>query len=265
MIKGARIAEGRTAEIFAGGNGHILKLFRSWCPRTWAEQEFRIARAVKQAALPVPAVLDVVEVDGRTGIIYERIAGPSMLREFLSKPWRISRYACMLAELHAAMHGRQVSELPPQRLRLERKIQAAKLPAAVKGAALSALGALPPGDALCHGDFHPDNILMSPNGPIIIDWPDATRGNPLADVARTLLLFRLGELPPATPHRWLLDLGRTATYRIYLTRYVKLRGVTASDIDAWRLPVAAARASEEIAEERPRLTVFIDALLRGTA
>ncbi|MGH9203206.1 MAG: phosphotransferase family protein, partial [Vicinamibacterales bacterium] len=100
MTKGARIAEGRTAEVFAWGDRHILKLFRSWCPRTWAEHEARVARAVHQAALPVPAVGDLVEVDGRTGIIYERIAGRSMVREFVSKPWKIVHFAPMLADLH---------------------------------------------------------------------------------------------------------------------------------------------------------------------
>lgn len=48
-------------------------------------------------------------------------------------------------------------------------------------------------------DFHPDNVLLAARGPVIIDWPDATRGQPLADVARTSLLLRLGGLPPGWP------------------------------------------------------------------
>ncbi len=262
MTKGARIAEGRTAEVFAWGERWVLKLFREGCPRAWAEQEVQIARVVQQTALPVPTVGDLVEIEGRIGIVYERVSGPSMLREFISRPWRLPRFAGLLAELHASMHVRQVSEIPSQRRRLQHKINGTTLPAMVKDAALAALAGLPDGNVLCHGDFHPDNILMSPRGPIVIDWSDATQGNPLADVARTLLLFRLGEPPPDAARRWLLQLGRTSTRRIYLGQYMALRGASEHDIDAWRLPVAAARASEEIAEERPRLDAYINALLR---
>ena len=37
--------------------------------------------------------------------------------------------------------------------------------------------------ALCHGDFHPFNVMLSPRGPIVIDWNNAHIGNPLEDVA----------------------------------------------------------------------------------
>lgn len=265
MTKGARIAAGRTAEVFAWNDRQVLKLFREWCPRTWAEQEARIARVVHKSALPVPAVGGVVEIEGRMGIIYERVTGPSMLREFISKPWRLPRFARLLGELHASIHVRHVSDLPSQRRRLQREIDSTILPQTVKDAALAGLSSLPDGNVLCHGDFHPDNILMSDRGPIIIDWPVATQGNPLADVARTLLLFRLAELPPGTAHHWLLELGRTSMRRIYPKQYIALRGASKRDIDAWRLPVAVARASEEIAAERHRLQAYIDALLHETA
>ena len=50
--------------------------------------------------------------------------------------------------------------------------------------------AKPDGDRLCHGDFHPMNILGDVSQPVIIDWPDARRGDPAADVCRSYLLMR---------------------------------------------------------------------------
>ena len=47
-------------------------------------------------------------------------------------------------------------------------------------------------DRLCHGDFHPGNILQTRNGWRLIDWPTAFAGDPLADVALTLRLLRAG-------------------------------------------------------------------------
>ncbi len=160
------------------------------------------------------------------------------------------------------MHTRQVAGLPSQRQRLQRKIQGAALSSTTKEAALSALDRLPDGNMLCHGDFHPDNILMSSRGAIIIDWPDATQGNPLADVARTSLLARVAGLPRSTPGRWVLKSGRTLFHHIYLRQYLGRHAASRRELEAWLLPVAAARASEDIPAERHRLTALIDALLR---
>ena len=63
---------------------------------------------------------------------------------------------------------------------------------ACKDAALKALGRLHDHNVLCHGDFALNNILLRPQGPIIIDRNNATQGNALADVARTLLYSHFG-------------------------------------------------------------------------
>jgi aminoglycoside phosphotransferase (APT) family kinase protein len=53
-----------------------------------------------------------------------------------------------------------------------------------KSTILASLGELPNGNVICHGDFHPKNVLITTEGPVIIDWADATLGHPLADVDR---------------------------------------------------------------------------------
>ncbi|MCD2349049.1 MULTISPECIES: phosphotransferase family protein [Clostridium] len=54
---------------------------------------------------------------------------------------------------------------------------------------------LPDDNILCHGDFHPDNILITKDNAIIIDWMTAAKGNPLADVARTSVMLKFGNVP----------------------------------------------------------------------
>jgi aminoglycoside phosphotransferase (APT) family kinase protein len=110
---------------------------------------------------------------------------------------------------------------------------------------------------LCHGDFHPDNIVLSARGPVILDWVDAARGHPLADVARTALLMQHAALPAHMPGRSLIEAGRALWYRLYLRRYCQLRSVSPGQVKAWLLPVAAARLSEGIAEEEQLLLGLI--------
>ncbi len=254
--KGPLVGIGRTAEVFAWGEDQILKLYRPEMPREWVGYEAKIGRLVSEAGLAAPAVVDVIEVEGRLGIIYERIVGPSMLDALARQPWTLFRSARQFAEMHAAMHACRRHELPEQRAGFIRAIEhAPALPEATRRRALAALARLPDGDALCHGDFHPDNLIASPRGPIVIDWTTAARGNPLADVARTVLMFRLAALPPAMPasKRIMVQLLRYIFLRAYLRAYRSLRPLTDAEIEAWIPVLAAARLNERIAPEEKAL------------
>jgi uncharacterized protein (TIGR02172 family) len=259
MDKGALIDRGRTAEIFEWGDHQILKLFRDWCPDTWVDHELKIARIVEAAGLPVPAVEDKVQVGGRSGIIYERVSGPSMLAALRSQPWKVATYGRLMANLHAAMHQCAVPGLPNWREDLEQVIRRTDvLSDLTKQAVLRALAQLPDVNALCHGDFHPGNIIMSPRGAVVIDWTTAKQGHPLADVARSLLLLRAGDVPPDTAAVWLINLLRNTFQTTYLRRYMQLQGVTTEAIEAWQLPIAAARLAEDIPAERARLLRLVE-------
>lgn len=248
---GNPLALGRTAEVYAWEEGWVLKLFRDWAPASWVDYEAEIARSVHASGLPVPAVGEIIEVQGRRGILYERVTGPSLFKTIQEKPWTVLEAARQLAELHAAMHECEATGLPPQRARLIAKIQnAGPLPERLKQAALGALQDLPDGERLCHGDFHPDNVLMTAKGPVIIDWPDASCGPPLADVARTSLLASASALPAETRLRRLIELSRRWFHRVYLRRYFELRPDGREQLGAWLPVIYAARLSEDIPEER---------------
>jgi len=261
---GARIGQGRTAEVFAWSESRALKLYYADWPAGAAEAEYQKAVAVFKSGAPAPAVDGVVPVDGRWGVIFERVEGPSLLNQTTARPWTIFRSAHLMAELHARMHACRPSGLPTQRVRLQDKIrQARPLPKALKEAALSALAHLPDGSVLCHGDYHPDNIVLSRHGPVILDWTEATSGHPLADVARTTLMMKHAVVPSHIPGRHIIQVGRMVWYQLYLRRYCRLQSVSPKQVEAWLLPVAAARLSEGIPEEEERLLRLIRQLLRS--
>ena len=47
---------------------------------------------------------------------------------------------------------------------------------------------------VCHGDFHPLNVVVDGEGATVIDWTDAGLGPREADVSRTLLLFHIAAI-----------------------------------------------------------------------
>jgi uncharacterized protein (TIGR02172 family) len=258
---GNPIAVGRTAEIYAWQEGQVLKLFHNWFSLNAIEYEARVGRAVHKLGLPVPAIMgEIIQVNERNGLVYERVDGITMLQQFSSRPWRLVKYARLLAELQAKMHSNPAPGLPSQRERLTWKIQNAKpLSEQLKVQALSALSLLPDGDRLCHGDFHPDNILMTKNGPVIIDWIDSTSGSPMADIGRSILIMDHGVPPSVIAISGLFNYLRRRFLKVYLNRYFELCSERREQLSAWRPVIAAARLSEEIHEEEEYLLSIVKA------
>lgn len=274
---GQLIAFGRTAEIYAWHPGQVLKLFYDWFELENIEKEARITRAVHASGLPAPAVGEIICVNNRYGLIYERVNGVSMWEAGKHKPWNAFRYGRRMAELHAKLHASTLqADLPSQRHELEKGIEHAKaLPTHLLFKVLDALGSMPDGDRLCHGDFHPGNILMTPQGEIIIDWIHAVRGNPLADVARTTNLA-LGFIQTSQIQRPFLSYGETKTshlknslfqslgrisYPAYLNYYFRLCSGGEAEYHRWLPIVAAARLSDNIPELEKMLIAQVERIL----
>ncbi len=263
--KDSLIAQGRTAEVYAWQDGQVLKLFFDWCPAAWIQREAQVGRKISATTLPTPHVIDTVEIQGRRGIIYERVNGASLLTVMSSKPWLLTRLARSFAELHVQVHKQSGESLTQVRVALRKNLtENDTLPTPLKTRVVQVLDQLTDGTTLCHFDFHPDQVLITDAGLVIIDWMTAYQGDPIADVARTTVLFRVGQLPKASwLQRKLIDLGREQFYDAYLRRYLELDPRTTQDrINTWMIPVAAARLKEDIAGEREPLLDLIQTLLQ---
>jgi aminoglycoside phosphotransferase (APT) family kinase protein len=256
-------AVGRTAEVYAWGDEQVLKLYRPEMPHGMAEREERIGRIVMDAQVGAPPVAGLVMINGRRGVIYGRVKGISMLEQIKRRPWTFIQLAHVFGRMHASMHAVQRAELPSlQESLCEAIAHAPDLPENLRAASLARLEKLPNGVAVCHGDYHPDNLILAAGGPVIIDWMTAGCGNPDADVARTVLLLRLGEPLGLSPlQRKLIQLLRKQLLHRYLWSYRASRSISAETISAWMPVVAAARLHERILSERNQVLAIIETAL----
>jgi uncharacterized protein (TIGR02172 family) len=243
--------------VFAWENDSILKLFHPAYDAAQAQREANHTRIAHAAGLSVPAVNDTVQINGQHGIIFERIDGDLMMNRLRRQPWTVIRMARLLADLHIALHQSRATELPSLRDRLNRKIQQVEvLSPPIKERVLQRLEQLPDDTVICHGDFHPENIILNDKRAVVIDWVDATAGHPLADVTRTALI--LDSIEPTTGNRFLSAFARLAR-SVYLKRYLARSGqFTQQQLDTWWLPVAAARLVERVEGEESWLIEGIE-------
>lgn len=260
-----KIAEGREAEIFEWEPGSVLRLFRNARGAESIEYERAAMEAVRAFVPLVPAVLGVTEVMGRSGIIMERVDGPDLLSIVAKKPWMVWRAGQIAGEVHTQLQRVQAPPTIPSLRELGQRLlpESPLVPPHIAAWALRELDALPDGDGLLHGDFHPGNILMSAHGPVVIDWPGVMRGNPDADLGRSLLLLRLGELPPGSP--LILRLGarvaRSVLRASYVRAYRRTRDVDMGIVLRWERLRAADRLMDDIPEERAALLAIIEAAM----
>lgn len=151
------IAQGRASDVFDAGPGRVLRRYRT--PGADAVAEAEVMRYAARAGYPVPAVYDAAGPD----LVLERIDGPTVLEALGSRPWRARSYARLLADLHT-----RLGRIPaPPGLRQP----------------------MGPGTDLLHLDLHPGNVILSPGGPVVIDWTNASAGPAAADVADTWLIL----------------------------------------------------------------------------
>jgi aminoglycoside phosphotransferase (APT) family kinase protein len=251
-----RLAAGREAEVFAIDAGRVLRLAMSSSQSGDVEREALVLVAANDAGAPVPAVLERVTVDGRPGLIVERLDGDDLLARLGRQPWRVWSVARTLGRLHARMHRvRAPRDLPTFREQLGAQIRSPLIPADLRAPALRRLEALPDGDQLCHCDFHPANLLRAGHDYAVIDWCHATRGDPAGDVARSRLLLTAAALPEDTPAvmRALTQVGRRIMLSGYMAAYRRHAEVAPRDVAMWAPVLATARLAEDIEEERPTM------------
>jgi thiamine kinase len=239
------------------GRGAVVKVPRPSTPDSWMLYEAQYADAVRAVGAPAPRLLGVEWIAGRATSVWERAEGLSMWQQVVDRPDQSAGLGRLLADIHDQLFGLVPPVmLPRQRDRLMSKIRWTA--ASVDASFGRALALLPP-DAgaarLCHGDLHPSNVILRNGGWVIVDWFDASRGDAIADVARSsLTLLSDGASPP--PHLAGADRAALAALAdAYLERMGEHRDIDHDLLARWQAVSAVARIAEGVSRA-PLLEVW---------
>jgi Ser/Thr protein kinase RdoA (MazF antagonist) len=210
------IGVGNTATVYEWQENKVLKLFHEGYPLDAVEREFHNAFVLNQMSFHKPYAYEIVSLNGRHGIIYDQAAGESLL-DWVLKTGDIHTCAKYMANLHKEIIYNQVTDVPNYKDFLYWGIHnSSKIDAKRREEVLNKMDALPEGDSLCHGDFHPGNIIISDGKGMVIDFMNVCHGNPLYDIARTVFLVEYTPIPEDVEDKELMRNFKKSLADLYL-------------------------------------------------
>jgi uncharacterized protein (TIGR02172 family) len=216
MECGKIIGVGNTAAIYEWDEGRVLKLFYQGYPKDAIEKEFHNAMAIGDMNFAKPRAYEIVSYEGRNGIVYDMVEGESLL-DWIMRTGDLQKCAVYMAKLHKAIIKNSISNVPNYKEFLKYHIKNAQsVDLHKQEEMLKMIERLRDGDTLCHGDFHPGNIIISNGNAIVIDFMNVCHGSWLYDVARTVFLIEYTPMPKEADNREVLLHFKKTLAELYL-------------------------------------------------
>jgi aminoglycoside phosphotransferase (APT) family kinase protein len=233
------IAERPNKTIYKDGNKSI-KLMNAEYSAADVLNEAQNLAIVQETGFKVPALYEVTKIDGKWAIISEFIEGKTLWSLIEENSADAAKYFDRFVDLQLKMHSYKAPKLRRLTDKMHAKISSSDLEATTRYELHNRLDALPKHKKLCHGDFTPGNVIITPSDDAyVIDWAHATQGNASADAARTYLRFTLLEL-----HDYA---------EMYLSKFCKKSDTARQYVQKWMCIVAASQLVKKVPAEQELL------------
>ena len=244
--KSAKIAKNgsvlleRTDKVVTRDKNTVLKIFGpSYKVSAILNEAMNEARAA-ETGLPVAKVIEVLKLRDHWCIRREWVEGRTLADVMAADKKNLMKYLREFVAIQCEIFSKTSERMGNLADKLDKQISASPLPKETRYDLHMKLQSFARGKALCHGDFNPTNVIITPEGEWrVIDWSHVRLGDPLADVARTYLLF------------WLA--GYVAAAEKYMTLACDALKAKVADVQKWLPVVAAAESAKEQSKKNSEL------------
>ncbi len=224
----------------------IVKVFTPEHGKANVFNEALCQARVEESGFEIPKVLEVTQMDGGWAIAVEYVEGKTMEQIMQEDPAHLEQHMEEFVDVQLAMHAKKAPRLTSQKDKFARKINSLKdvLDATARYELCTRLDSMPNHTKLCHGDFNPSNVIVSPDGKKwVVDWAHATQGNASGDTAITYLEFALKDKKMAD---------------LYLDLFCRKSDTAKQYVQKWMPIAAAAQLTKGVPEEREFLLHWAD-------
>jgi len=238
------IAKRKNKTVYRDGD-RCIKVFDEMYLKADVLNEALNQARVEQTGLNIPKVLEVTMIDGKWAIVSEFIEGKTLALLMEENPEKKEEYIELLVDIQISIHRENCPQLNKLKDKMNSKISQTSFDATTRYDLHTRLEGMPKHKKVCHGDFRPSNIIITPEGkPYVIDWAHVTQGNASADVARTYLIFCL--------------MGDKEGAEYYLNTFCRKSDTAKQYVQKWMPIVAASQSVKGNEEEREFLAGWVD-------
>lgn len=219
----------RSKKVIYKDGDTVLKVFDSDYSKADILNEALNQARIEETGLNVPKLLEVSIIDGKWAIRTEYIPGKTLAKLMDENPGKLDEYLDLFVRIQKEIFSKEAPLLNKIKDKFNRKISASKFDATTRYELHTRLDSMKNHKKICHGDFTPSNIIITPEGGYyILDWSHVTQGNAAADAARTYMLFCLK--------------GMDAIAEKYLDRFCKETDTAKQYVQYW-MPIVACTQS----------------------
>jgi len=216
------IAQRSNKTIYRDGDKCIKVFYKDYSKSDVLNEALNTAR-VEETSINVPKIVEVTMVDGCWAIVYEFIEGKTLADLIAESPGNRDAYIEQLVDIQMEIHAQKCPLLTNHRDKMFRKISLSDFDPMTKYELQTHLNGMPRHNKVCHGDFRPSNIIITPdNKHYVIDWAHVTKGNASADVARTYLVYLLTNRKEEGEYYIKSFCHKAETPRSYVERWLRI-------------------------------------------
>ena len=238
------VAVRRDKKIYREGD-KLVKLFDENYSKSNVLNEAINQARVEETGLNIPKIREVTVIGGKWAITMDYIEGKTLEKLMEEHPEKKSEYLKLFIDVQKEIHSKKNLLLTKFIDKMTMKILQSDLDASTRYDLSMRMAAMPRHNHVCHGDFNPSNVVVTPEGvPFVLDWSHASQGNASADAAKTYLIFKTS--------------GDGDTAEEYLSGFCKATEVSEEYVKEWVPLVAAAQLIKADENKKKILMPFIN-------
>jgi len=254
------VGSGMSADIYKIEDNKVLKLFKAEYGNEVPAYEGWIMECVNKLNINAPHYYGMKTINDRVGVIYDYIDGKSLINVLMKNPLSIAGYGKLLAKEQYAINQKKVDGLLNEKERFKNQIERSKGKlGAYYAEVLNDLENKAKENYVCHGDFHPGNIMMQNGKPVVIDWMNAYSGTRAGDAARSYMMIISPNIPDVFRgvRKILLKIVKRKLARSFIKEYIRLSNISFGEIREWMKIIAAVRLCDNVPNEEEWLLDII--------
>lgn len=230
------LAVRKTKTVYRDGD-RCIKVFVESHPKSNILNEALNVARIEETGIRIPKLLEVTSIEGRWALVFEYIEGDTIATLMERNPEKKDEYLDRFVDIQMSILSHTCPMLTQIKDKMKRKISQTTLDSMTCYELHSRLEGTPTENHVCHGDFNPSNVIITPKDEAyILDWSHVTQGNAAADAARTYLLFCLH--------------GDEEGGKRYLDLFCEKSGEPKQSVQNWMPIVAASQSVKGNEEER---------------